>query len=72
MGFLSTELLLPSMQVRKVEHLAGVSGLIIPGGESTTMANVADRWGLVRRALSAARPCPTSLLLPHVPAAVVE
>lgn len=35
------------VEVRKVEHLAGVSGLIIPGGESTTMANVADRWGLI-------------------------
>lgn len=32
--------------VRLPEHLAGVSGLIIPGGESTTMRRLIDRWGL--------------------------
>ena len=35
-----------AVEVRKAEQLAGCSGLIIPGGESTTMANVARRWGL--------------------------
>ncbi|MBI3960142.1 MAG: pyridoxal 5'-phosphate synthase glutaminase subunit PdxT [Chloroflexi bacterium] len=34
--------------VRKPEELAGLDGLIIPGGESTTMALVAERWGLVQ------------------------
>jgi 5'-phosphate synthase pdxT subunit len=35
------------VQVRKPEQLAGLDGLIIPGGESTTMGLVAERWGLV-------------------------
>ncbi|HAJ37111.1 MAG TPA: pyridoxal 5'-phosphate synthase glutaminase subunit PdxT, partial [Chloroflexi bacterium] len=35
------------VQVRKPEHLIGLDGLIIPGGESTTMGLVAERWGLV-------------------------
>jgi 5'-phosphate synthase pdxT subunit len=35
-----------AVEVRKAEQLAGCSGLIIPGGESTTMANVARRWNL--------------------------
>jgi 5'-phosphate synthase pdxT subunit len=35
------------MQVRKPEQLHGLDGLIIPGGESTTMGLVAERWGLV-------------------------
>jgi pyridoxal 5'-phosphate synthase pdxT subunit len=33
--------------VRTKEDLAIVAGLIIPGGESTTMAHVAERWGLI-------------------------
>ena len=32
--------------VRLPEHLEGISGLIIPGGESTTMRRLIDRWGL--------------------------
>jgi pyridoxal 5'-phosphate synthase pdxT subunit len=32
--------------VRLPEDLAGVSGLILPGGESTTMRKLATRWGL--------------------------
>lgn len=36
-----------TVQVRKPEQLARVDGLIIPGGESTTMGLVAERWGLV-------------------------
>jgi pyridoxal 5'-phosphate synthase pdxT subunit len=36
-----------TVQVRKPEQLAGLDGLIIPGGESTAMGLVAERWGLV-------------------------
>ena len=36
-----------AVQVRKPEQLADLDGLIIPGGESTTMGLVAERWGLV-------------------------
>ena len=32
--------------VRLPEDLEGLSGLIIPGGESTTMRKLIDRWGL--------------------------
>jgi len=35
-------------EVRRPEALDGLDGLIIPGGESTTMALVAERWGLVQ------------------------
>ncbi len=35
------------IEVRTKEELESVSGLIIPGGESTTMALVAERWGLI-------------------------
>jgi 5'-phosphate synthase pdxT subunit len=34
------------VEVRLPEHLDGVSGLILPGGESTTMRKLIDRWGL--------------------------
>jgi 5'-phosphate synthase pdxT subunit len=34
------------VEVRLPEHLAGISGLILPGGESTTMRKLIDRWGL--------------------------
>jgi pyridoxal 5'-phosphate synthase pdxT subunit len=37
-----------AVQVRLPEHLDGVSGLILPGGESTTMRKLSDRWGLRR------------------------
>ncbi len=46
-------------EVRKVEELDGLDGLIIPGGESTSMALVAERWGLVeplRAWVNAGRP----------------
>ncbi|MFM7171721.1 MAG: pyridoxal 5'-phosphate synthase glutaminase subunit PdxT [Caldilinea sp.] len=36
-----------TVQVRKPQQLAGLDGLILPGGESTTMGLVAERWGLV-------------------------
>jgi 5'-phosphate synthase pdxT subunit len=35
------------VEVRKPEQLAGLDGLIIPGGESTTMGLVAEQWNLV-------------------------
>jgi pyridoxal 5'-phosphate synthase pdxT subunit len=34
------------VEVRLPRDLAGVSGLILPGGESTTMRRLIDRWGL--------------------------
>ncbi|NIP80103.1 MAG: type 1 glutamine amidotransferase-like domain-containing protein, partial [Gemmatimonadetes bacterium] len=34
-------------EVRRPEHLEGLDGLIIPGGESTTIGQVAQRWGLL-------------------------
>ena len=34
------------VEVRLPEHLEGVSGLILPGGESTTMRKLVERWGL--------------------------
>jgi|YNPNPStandDraft_1061719.scaffolds.fasta_scaffold13609_2 5'-phosphate synthase pdxT subunit len=34
-------------QVRLPEHLAGLDGLIIPGGESTTMGKLARAYGLI-------------------------
>ena len=33
--------------MRTSEELRSVAGLIIPGGESTTMALVAEQWGLI-------------------------
>jgi 5'-phosphate synthase pdxT subunit len=35
------------VEVRKPEQLAGVDGLVMPGGESTAMGLVAERWDLV-------------------------
>lgn len=34
------------VEIRLPEHLDGVSGLILPGGESTTMRRLIDRWGM--------------------------
>jgi 5'-phosphate synthase pdxT subunit len=36
-----------AIEVRTKEELQSCVGLIIPGGESTTMALVAERWGLI-------------------------
>lgn len=36
-----------SVEVRKPEQLADVDGLIIPGGESTTLLKLMDMWGFV-------------------------
>jgi pyridoxal 5'-phosphate synthase pdxT subunit len=35
-----------AVPVRLPEHLEGLAGLILPGGESTTMRKLVDRWGL--------------------------
>jgi 5'-phosphate synthase pdxT subunit len=35
------------VEVRLPEQLEGLDGLIIPGGESTTIGKVARRWGLL-------------------------
>mmetsp|Transcript_22071 Transcript_22071/g.36825 ORF Transcript_22071/g.36825 Transcript_22071/m.36825 type:complete len:257 (-) Transcript_22071:249-1019(-) len=35
------------VEIKKPNQLEGIDGLIIPGGESTTMALVAHRWGLI-------------------------
>ena len=34
------------VRVREPADLAGISGLILPGGESTTMRLGIERWGL--------------------------
>lgn len=46
-------------QVRRIEHLAGIDGLILPGGESTTMSKLLELGGLlepVRELLSGGMP----------------
>ena len=48
-----------TIRVRSAEDLSGISGLVIPGGESTTMSNLAVRAGLfepLRSASSAGLP----------------
>ncbi len=35
-----------AVEVRLPEHLEDVDGLILPGGESTTMRKLIDRWGM--------------------------
>lgn len=36
-----------AVEVRKPQELEGLDGLVIPGGESTTMGLIAQRWQLV-------------------------
>lgn len=36
-----------AVEIRKPEQLAGVDGLIMPGGESTTLLNLMHEWGFV-------------------------
>jgi 5'-phosphate synthase pdxT subunit len=36
-----------AVEIRKPEQLDGVDGLIIPGGESTTLLKLMDTWGFV-------------------------
>jgi 5'-phosphate synthase pdxT subunit len=43
------------VEVRLPAHLEGISGLILPGGESTTMRRLIDRWGLREPLLDFAR-----------------
>ena len=48
-----------AVEVRKPAQLSELDGLIIPGGESTTMGLVAERWGFVeplRNWVKAGRP----------------
>ena len=48
-----------TVEVRLPGHLEGLDGLIIPGGESTTIGQVAQRWGLlepIRTFAQAGRP----------------
>ena len=56
--------------VRRPEELDGLQGLVLPGGESTTIAKLAHRWGLleplraaVRRGLPAYGSCAGMILL---------
>jgi len=44
-----------AVPVRLPRDLEGLSGLIIPGGESTTMRKLIDRWGLRQPILDLAR-----------------
>ncbi len=36
-----------TLEVRRPEQLDEIDGLVIPGGESTSMGLIAERWGLV-------------------------
>ena len=44
-----------AVRVRRPEELAAVDGLVLPGGESTTMAKLADRFGLLEPLRAAVR-----------------
>jgi 5'-phosphate synthase pdxT subunit len=44
-----------AVAVRLPRDLEGISGLILPGGESTTMRKLIDRWGLREPILDLAR-----------------
>lgn len=44
---LSKSVGLNAVEVRLPEHLEGLDGIIIPGGESTTIAKLAAEWGLM-------------------------
>ena len=44
-----------AVAVRRPEELAAVDGLVIPGGESTTMVKLADRFGMLAPLRSAVR-----------------
>jgi 5'-phosphate synthase pdxT subunit len=35
-----------AVEVRLPEHVADIDGLVLPGGESTTMRKLIDRWGM--------------------------
>jgi 5'-phosphate synthase pdxT subunit len=44
-----------AVPVRRPEELAAVDGLVLPGGESTTMIKLADRFGLLEPLRAAVR-----------------
>ena len=44
-----------AVPVRRPEELAAVDGLVIPGGESTTMVKLADRFGMLEPLRAAVR-----------------
>jgi 5'-phosphate synthase pdxT subunit len=44
-----------AVPVRLPEHLEGLAGLVLPGGESTAMRKLIDRWGLRGPILELAR-----------------
>jgi pyridoxal 5'-phosphate synthase pdxT subunit len=44
-----------ALAVRRLEELATVDGLVLPGGESTTMVKLADRFGLLEPLRAAVR-----------------
>ncbi len=44
-----------TVAVRRPEELTGLAGLVLPGGESTTIAKLADRWGLLEPLRAAVR-----------------
>ena len=37
---------LEAVEVRRADHLPGLTGLVLPGGESTTMSKLIDAYGL--------------------------
>jgi 5'-phosphate synthase pdxT subunit len=43
------------VQVRLPQHLGGLDGLILPGGESTTIGRLIERWGLLEPIRALAR-----------------
>lgn len=43
------------IQVKSADQLDALQGLVIPGGESTTMALLAERWGLLEPLRSVVR-----------------
>lgn len=47
------------VEVRRAEQLAGLDGLIIPGGESTTIGKLATTYGLIEPLREFARSKPT-------------
>ncbi len=52
---LLSQLGVDAVAVRLPQHLDGLSGLILPGGESTTMRKLVHRWGLHEPILDMAR-----------------
>ena len=57
-------------RIRSVDELDGIDALVVPGGESTTMSNLALRWGLmeplralVRKGLPAYGSCAGMIML---------